>query len=226
MEHGQDADVAGLVETGDRTQGGDSKIGVAAHDGDGALVLTVKGDHVGLGAADAADDGGGGLRQAACAGGGGDDLAGIGQHIVEQILQRLVLGVLGDEDAAVAVAQQADGIEVVIVQLAGAHDLGNLGILRAEQQLIAVRGLGVDVGGGNAAAGAGAVGEDDGLAQLLLCHQAGGTGDGITDTAGAPHDGALNALGGISGALTGLRRGGTGTGRGCTGRSTGATGCQ
>ena len=133
------------------------------------------------------------------AGGGGDDLAGIGQHIVEQILQRLVLGVLGDEDAAVAVAQQADGIEVVIVQLAGAHDLGNLRILSAEQQLVAVGGLGVHVSGGHSAAGAGPVGEDDVGAQSILRNGADGAGRHIADAAGGPHDGALDILGGLIG---------------------------
>lgn len=213
-------------KAGDGAKGGDREIGVAAHDGDGALILTVEGDHIGLRSADAADDGGGSLRQTASTGSGGDDLAGVSQHVVDQLLQGLILGVLGNKDAAVAVAQQADGIEVIIIQLTGARDLGNLGGFRSEQQLVAVCRLGVDIGGGNAAAGAGAVSEYDGLAQFFLCHQTGRTGDRVANAAGTPHNGALNVLGGISGSFTRLRRGGTGTGESGTGRSAGTAGCQ
>ena len=91
-------------------------------------------------------------------------------------------------------------------------------------KIVAIRRLGADIGGGHRAAGAGTVGEDDGLAQQVLSGCADGAGGDVAHAAGRPHDGRLDILGGIGGggaAAAGSTAAGGAAGRAAAGQAGG-----
>lgn len=142
---------------------------------------------------------------AARAGVGHFDLAGAGRHVVEQILQRVVGGVLTDDDGLRVVDDGGDRRKVVIGDAVGqAHDAHGAERVGGHDHRVAV-GVRIQTGLNTDRAGRAALVDDrDGLTELFL-HQDGElAGRQVTGAAGAVrNDNGDRLFGEIDGRLRG-----------------------
>ena len=115
-------------------------------------------------------------------------LAGLFLDRGEELLQRVVGGILAHDDDLGIADERGDDGEVVIAQVAHAHGPVGAHGLRADEQRVAVGGLIIDVLAADAAGRAALIDDGDGLPELLLQQRGQRTAIDIRGAAGGVRD--------------------------------------